>query len=57
LIVYGVLMIALGVLVNPPGGEGAEVVELPSPSLKGPVSVAEALKSHNYQLIPDYIKR
>ena len=38
-------MIMLGIFFQPPAGEGAEVVKLPPPALKGAVSVAEALQA------------
>ncbi len=43
--IWGVLMIVLGIMVNPPGGQGADAVKLPRPSHEGAVSVAEALKA------------
>jgi SagB-type dehydrogenase family enzyme len=42
---WGVLMIAMGILLNPTAGPGAEVIKLPPPALKGAVSVAEALQA------------
>ena len=43
--IWGGLMIILGILLNPPGGEGAEKVKLPPAAPQGAVSVAEALKA------------
>jgi SagB-type dehydrogenase family enzyme len=43
--IWGGLMMILGILLNPPGGEGAETVKLPPPAPQGAVSVAEALKA------------
>ena len=43
--IWGVLMIALGILVNPPPASGGETVKLPQPAPKGAVSVVEALKA------------
>ncbi|HEX9882921.1 MAG TPA: SagB/ThcOx family dehydrogenase [Desulfobaccales bacterium] len=43
--IWGVLMVMMGILLNPPAGQGAEAVKLPPPSHKGAVSVAEALKA------------
>jgi SagB-type dehydrogenase family enzyme len=38
-------MVMMGILFNPPAGQGAAAVQLPPPSHKGAVSVAEALKA------------
>ncbi len=44
-LIWGVLMIAWGILLHPPGVQAAEVVKLPPASPKGAVSVAEALQA------------
>jgi len=38
-------MVMMGIFFNPPAGQGAAAVQLPPPSHKGAVSVAEALKA------------
>jgi SagB-type dehydrogenase family enzyme len=44
---WGALMIILGIGIfsQPPGASGAELVRLPQPSLKGPVSLEETLQA------------
>jgi SagB-type dehydrogenase family enzyme len=45
LIIWGIVMVMMGIFFNPAAGQGAEAVKLPPPAPKGAVSVAEALKA------------
>jgi SagB-type dehydrogenase family enzyme len=43
-LIWGALMIMLGIFFQPPAGAGAELIKLPAPALKGQMSVEEALQ-------------
>lgn len=43
-LIWGILMIAFGIFLQPPAAPAAELIKLPRPALKGPMSVEEALQ-------------
>jgi SagB-type dehydrogenase family enzyme len=44
-IIWGILMFAFSIFLQPPAAAGAEMVKLPRPAFKGPLSVEEALQT------------